>query len=622
MPENSLDKSQTVESQVTRQIVDVEYTVAHSNASNQNAEFESIIDLLECERTERDYEWMSDIFLPEFPAHMLTQSSLDAAQYFQNREFVDVYLEDGSEEARTRADAAKELINRTLNQRHMSYFQKYIRARLINNLNGVVYARCWWEKELEPFVDEVVELDGNNELVTKPVVKTRAIRDKFNFDILDPRNVFTDNVYSYSIQDKSWIIIRFERTLAALEADADVMGYENLDKLKNTPAPRETQTSMETYNRDDSEMKIAGALKGTFDVLERHGLFWAIRTPEGIKPGIDGSGEKIDKAELIETIITVVVSGAQRILIRFQEQPYRDAHGKAFRPIIRGTCYIHPTKDLGLGDGKFSRELQIAINDTFNISNDRVMLATLPTLKAKKYAIEDTSEIYFEPQHVIPLEDPTNDLVEFKIEDNVTGALQQINLLIGQMQQANAIYPPTMGNTPKKASTTATAIASAESRTNTRYYYKSLTFEHTFLSELYWMILQMTSQYAHPDTGLQLMGEKVYDFDPRSEYFYKPISQAIETEHAKNTKRKEIIQMLSFVAQVPNPNTPKLINLLMRRYFELSGDEAETFVNALLDENAPPPQEGGVAATPNQGVPASNQTGVPMSNIEQGVRGV
>ena len=44
------------------------------SAENQDDddEFESTIDLLECKRTEKDYEWMSDVFLPEYPSIHLT----------------------------------------------------------------------------------------------------------------------------------------------------------------------------------------------------------------------------------------------------------------------------------------------------------------------------------------------------------------------------------------------------------------------------------------------------------------------------------------------------------------------------------------------------------------------
>ena len=228
---------------------------------------------------------------------------------------------------------------------------------------------------------------------------------------------------------------------------------------------------------------------------------------------MDENGKPVKGAELLEVIVTFAVSDNSKTLIRYQVTPYLDFAGVPYMPLIRGICYIHPTNDAGMGDGKHVKELQIALDDTFNISNDRVMLATLPTLKVKRYEAEDNPEIYIEPGHKIPLEDPKNDLEELTISSDIGGAMSQMDMLIGKMQQVDAIQPPSMGQTGL-ASTSATAVAGADQGTDMRSNYKSLTFENTFLTELYWMILNMTWTFAHPDTGEKLMGDKVVDFHP------------------------------------------------------------------------------------------------------------
>lgn len=641
----AMKNNEQIEQRIAEQVVDREYTIAKSNRSQQNDDFEASIDMLECERTEKEVDWRSDIFIPEFPSQILTQSALDAAQYFQTREFVETYLEDGSDEAQIKADASKECINRTLNQKHLHYYQKFLRARINNNLAGQVFARCWWEQETKTVMvnerqEETLGVDEfGNEITSESQIPARRINnvpvetevatiDRFNFDIIDQRNIFMDNNYAYNIQQKEWITIRFERTYHELLKDKAHMGYINLDKLKETTPSEETETSSESYNKDDGQQKTTSEnmQNRPFDILERHGKFWVKilkrdenGNPTKIAPGINVEGEPLKNAEYIETIITYAIAGTKRIMIRFQIQPYTDFNGIPFKPIIRGLCYIHPTKDSGLGDGKYARELQVAINDTFNISNDRVLLATLPTFKGKKFALEDNTEIYFKPQHTIPLEN-IDDLVEFKISDDISGALQQIGMLVGKMNQVSAVYPPTMGQLPDLASTTATAVAGAESKSNVRSNYKSLTFEHTFLNDLYWMILQMTWQFAKPETGMKLMGDKVFDFDPDGDYIYKPLSQSIEDEYSKANQRKEAIQLMSYVAQIPNPKTPMLVNFLLARIFSLSGDEYEKFKDILLDEQAP--MGKGIEQTEQGGPGTSNQSGVPMSTAEQTIKGV
>jgi hypothetical protein len=189
------------------------------------------------------------------------------------------------------------------------------------------------------------------------------------------------------------------------------------------------------------------------------------------------------------------------------------------------------------------------------------------------------------------------------------------------MNQATAIFPTTMGGLPSKTSTTATAVAGADQRTNQRTNYKAMTFEYTLLCELYWQIQQMTWAFAKPETGVKLMGEKVYDFDPLLNYTYKPLSQSIETEFAKQEKIKNWTTILGYVMNSQHPSTPQLVNLIISKIAKLMGDEYKDFAGSLLDESQPmqPVEEQNAEAG---GVPASNQYGLPQSNIEQVARGV
>jgi len=645
MPEDTKEK--TVEEQLVKQVFDGEYSVAKSNQEADADEFEAYIDLLDSERSEKEYDWMSDIRIPEFASHVLTQSSLDVGQYFQTRDFVEVYLEDDSDEAKANSEAAKELINRTLNRRDLYHYQKFIRGKVINNISGRVYLKCWWEQETKQDVvgEEIsyepldVDVYGNPLIdesqepamreVRTPIIGEVPIVDQFNYDVYDPRNVFTDNSYVYSLQQKQWVIFRDEVTLQELKDSAKSNGYFNLDKLKDLKPSGDTETSKETYNKEKNFQPAASSVEKRFDRLERYGKFWVVGEhdedgniiPGTEKPGIDEFGKPLDNAELHEVIITLIVSGGSKILIGFKLTPYLDANDNPYRPIIRGLCYIHPTEDGGVGDGKYTKELQIAIDDTFNISQDRTMLATLPTLKGRKYALEDNSTVYFEPMHTIELDNP-DDLEEFQISDNITGALNQIAMLQAKMQQVDSIQPPTMGQTPAMASTTATAVATAAQGTNMRTNYKSLTFENTALIDLYWMIQQMTWRFAKPETGLKLMGDKIYDFNPTKDYYYKPVSASIESEQSKIMKRKEWATVLGYVSQLQHPNAVKLVNYILSEIAKLMGDEYANFANKLLDESIPIEQGGGGGGQQtNPAMPAvSNQNLLPMSTSEVATR--
>lgn len=626
-----------IENHVANIVIDNEYAISKNARKMENIEWESILDMLECKRTEKDYEWMSDIFLPELPSIILTDASSWASQYFQTRNFVEVKLEGTGPNDKDKCEAAKRCINQVLNNPRIYHYQKYIRGRTINATFGMVYALCWWEQDIktekvgtkqwqdETGFDEVLQ-EPIYEMREESVYKDNILIDQFNYEILDPRNVFTDNTYCYSLQDKKWIDIRNETTYDELRTNQTKRGYFNLDLVKDLLKGKsgDTDTKKETYGKGEPETETDKTPVKNLDRIMRFGKFWVLvktrnedKYPVDIIPGYDSAGDILENAELIECIIEFVILGNQRVMVRFQPLPFHDSRGLPYRPVIRGLCYIHPTKDTGLSDGKYLRELQKAINDNFNLGLDRVRLATIPTLKGRKYSLEDNTTIYFEPEHVMEVENP-DDIEEFRIQDNIDGMLGVNAMLTNKGQQVTATYPTTMGDLPGKASTTATAIAGAETRTNTRTNYKSLTFEFTFLLDFYWMILQMVYQFAQPETAIKMMGDKARIFDPDAEYAYSPVSSNIELEYNKNNKLRTIDQFLGRLVNLPNPNTPKLINYLMKKAFELFGDEFPDYQQYLLDES---PQAAAMIGGGQQGagvgpVPASNQYGMPQSNVE------
>ena len=636
--------NEDVEAVITKIVVDNEYTQTESTKEYDNLDFEAVVDMLECKRTEKDYEWMSDIFIPELPSIIMTEASNWTNQYFQTRDFVRVKPEGTGAEKMAKAKAAELCINSTLNNRKLYHYSKYVRARLINSLAGQVHALCWWEQKVVP-VQVGVEtkqrptgiFDEAGTLIIEdyeePIMGEQILVDQFNYEVLDPRNCFTDSKYVYSIQQKDWFTIRSETSYDVLKQHETKLGYFNLNLVKDIVNPPKTEIEEKIEDKDNPQNVVIKTPVSKLTLLQRFGKMWCIveerdefGNAKNVRPGFKEDGEPLEKAELIETIISYIVSGSNKILIRFQATPYIDKRGNSYKPLVRGQCYIHPSKDKGLSDGLFGRELQKAINDVANMSLDRVKLATLPVFKGRKSSLEDNSTVYIEPEHIIELENP-DDLEELVIKEDTSGALSQIGMFTSKLQQVTSVYPPAMGQIPGEASTTATAIASADMGTNKRGNFKSLTFEYTFLIEFYWMILTMTYAFARPKTATRLMAESVYDFDPDGEYAYTPVSSNIETEYNKNKKLALIDQMLGRVASVPNPKTPMVLNYLLAKAFELLGSEFPDYKDVLLD-TSPESQQAAMQGGKNTGVampdqnmsPTSNQEGMPMSDMELNVR--
>lgn len=619
MPDEKHKFDETIEQRLSSIVLDNELQTATQNSTVDFEDFEAHIDLFDGERSEREYDWMSNIRLPEFATHILTQSSDDVAQYFKSRDFVEAYVMDKSREAIDASDSASELINTTLNRRDLYYYQKYVRAKLMTYMNRGCWAECWWEQQLSVNqVAEIIETDEYGEEIGEPEVVNdyEIIRDQFNFDIHDPRNVFVvDTKYAYSAQQKESIIIRSETTYEKLLAGQERHGYFNLDLVKELKSPMETETKRGTIDRDGDKTRADNKVDNAIDKFKRFGKFWYL---DG-KPGIDEEGNPLPKATLEECLITFVKSGSSKILIGFHKQVYEDHYGNSYKPLIRGLEYIHPTSDSGKCDAEFAHDLQIAIDDTFNMNNDRTQLATMPTFKGKRYVMEDTDAVYWEPNHVIDLEDPASDLLEMKIDDNIQGGLAQMGILTDKMRNVTATPTPEIGTVPELSSTTATAVASANQGATQRNNYKSMTFENTFLSELYWMIIQMTWQFAKPETGKKLMGDKVLGFNPEYDYFYRPLSQNIETEYSKGLKTQRWTSILQVVGASQHPDAPKMFNYIIFKIAELMGDEYENFGDIFLNPNKPMQIGAGQQTAQPGGIEAgaaSNQNMIPMSQSE------
>lgn len=615
----------------TKLVTDIfnEIETSQNNHSQGDNEYESYLGILSGERDEKTYEWQSDIRIPVFMAHYLTQSSIEVAQNFQTRDFVEVKINDPSDIAKAAAESSKELINRTLNQRELYYYQKFVRAKGINNLSGRVWLKCWWEQEFEnkqvgskveieeldvdingdPLIEEwQVPAARENEV---PVFEEVAIRDTFNYDVWDQRNVFTSNEYVYSAQQKEWIIFRSEVTLSKLKAMAEQNDYFNLDKIGKPPDV--TETKQNSYQKDNTKDEASTSAQTPFDIYERYGKAWY----KNGKIGIDDSGEVLKGATYEECIVTIVKDRYQKHLIGFKQTHFVDANGLPYKPAIRGLCYIHPSEDNGMGDGQNIREIQTAIDDTFNVSQDRTILSTMPSLRGKRSSVEDNTSILIEPMGMMMLDD-VNDVQEFKISADTMGALQQLAYLEDKGSQVDMINETTTGGVPSVASTTATAVASATQGTNTRQNYKSLTYTYTVDVEFYWMIQQMTYAFAQEDTAMKLMGDKAYDFNPSLDYNYSPLSQSIEPESSKMNKRNQWMQIVQIFSQSAHPNAPKMVNYAMGEMVKLMGDEYENASKKFLDESQP--MQPGDQSPEQGGVPTQNEYGQQQSPEEMGVR--
>jgi hypothetical protein len=418
-----------------------------------------------------------------------------------------------------------------------------------------------------------------------------------------------------------------------LRGSAGICRYFNLDALEEDT---NTDTAGSTDNKQSKAGDVYEEISKKFDpeieILERWGT-WPIVIGQDGNPesAIGKDGKPLEGSQILPTIITVGNIGkGKKVLIRFQVN-LPEAGGYGFIPAVRTKCYLHPTKDRGIGDGMYGRELQKAINDNFNLINDRTKLATLPTLKKRKYALVDNDSLQFAPEHVMEVEN-MDDVDVFQITDAPQGAWIAQDMLWGKMQQATATYTYDMGGTPTRREPVTTLML-AEQKSNVRNSLVNLTVEHTGLSELYDIFLRMSALFMQPETLQKILGEKIMFFDPISDYNFTPVSTSILTEHAKETKIQIWDQILGRIVNIPNPSTFMLINLILKEIMELAGKEQAQYANALLDPTAvnpnfltpllqatKPPGGGESNKEKEEGKKQQNQYGQEISPMEMAGR--
>lgn len=639
---------------VTSHLTD-EFSVAQRNMDKFHKDFEDYYNLLHCVRTNKGEEWESDIALPEFTARILTQLGNFVSQYFSSRDFVEPDIDSDDPRDVAEAKAGKTLLNYILNRKDLYYYPKIVRTITTAFMSGFAVIKGWYEQEIEPIIagyeykseperDEYGEYLAEDGTVfgdpytqkpkmrqwEEPIYSHKVLRDTPNFDVYPIQNVYFDLKYAYSLQDKEYVIFETEMTLDELRADAPRCGYFNLEMLEGLEESSE-EAGQDTYAKDDGVEDPAKRVSPVFMVYERWGKYPVLvkerdenGKPVKYEPGFDKYGDFHKDAENLECIVSYVKrkngDGGAR-LIRFQVSPHKK------RPMVRFLCYIDPIKDAGFGDGEMGKELQLAVNDNFNLMNYRTKLATTPAFKAKRFSGID-EKIKISPEKPIFVEN-LDDLIEFQIRDNIQGGLANHGMLTQNMDYVMATSPQTMGHSPERGETATQASIIAE-RANIRIGMKSMNLEFVGFTELYDMILALCDDFMLPETLEKILGKLAPAYNPEREDRYKPVSQALETEASKQFKIRMYDQLLGRIVQMQNPKTPMVVNYIMGQIIELMGSNFKHFKRFMFEEDPASVMlyqiaagGGGQAPTPNPppgAMAPQNQTGLPQSNPEQQIR--
>jgi hypothetical protein len=640
--------------------LNADFAVADENMKIVNKGFDDYYDMVHCRRAEKSNDWESDICLPEFTSRLLTQIGNFMAKYFGSRDYVETDEDTEDPKVVEESKAAKTLLNTLLNDKNAYYFQKIVRLLMFVWPSGWGVIKGSYRQKVEQYQvgnksrsEAVVDEEGNylatdggiyedtmlqtpqmNE-IQEPIYDIRVIEDKPEFDLYPNQNVYFSPEYAYSLKTKDYVVFENDdKTLDELRLEG---GYFNLDLLEDKLGDHaQQQGGGKTYNKDGDFKQVPNLGTIKLRLLE-----WWRKYPVVVKQrdengkvvdyeiGIDSDGNQKEDAELVECILTTASpvattdTNTQHELIGFEVSKHSS------RPMVRFLCYVDAINDSGFGDGELTRELQIGIDDNFNLGNFRTKLATTPAFKGRKFS-GIPERIKVGPEEAILVDGDPSDLQELQISDNIQGTMVQNSMLSSRMDFAMATGPQTMGASPENRET-ATQASIVSQRAEIRIGMKTTNLEFIGFTEFYDMILTLCNDFMLPQTLENLIGDAAYNYNPRRVNKFRPVSQALETEESKRYMMRTIDQIIGRIVNFPNPKTPLALNYLLGMFLEAAGKNFKHFKKFMFSEDIEANTlyqlaTGGQAAglqPPQTGAPGggpSNQMGMPQSAAEQNTR--
>lgn len=626
-----------------------ELDIAKKNNEKVNENFKTVYNMIHSIRNRKPNDWESDISLPEFLTRLITKIGGFATQYFSSTDYVENDLDSDDPKDIAEAKAAKKLLNTLLKDPDAYYYHKII--RLINFCfacnHGIIkggysqrvdqvvsHMNQKSEIAVDPMTGEYMAEDGmpfRDPTVQRakfntreePVYKDSILIDKPIFDVYPNQNVYESPEYCYSMNDKEYVIFETEKTLSKLRAEASEMGYFNLDFLEEEVP--EGQRGEKTYNKDGILKEQPQPPEKTFMIYERWGAYPTKEVNGKYVPAIDAQGKFEVGSENVECIQHYVQNrekDAPRHIIGFRKSKHTR------RPMVKFLCYVDMVDDNGIGDGEINREIQIAIDDNFNIGAYRTQMAAMPSFKGKKFS-GVPEKVKTGPQNVTMLENLA-DLEQWIIQDNPQGTGYQHNLLASRMDFAMATSPQTMGM-PAERAETATVGAITNQRQNIRSGMVNMNLNFIGFNEFYRMLLTLCNDFMLPETLDELIGkEDAMAYNPKRKDKFRPTSQALENDESKQFNIKTLQGLWGMTAPIQNPNTPKVLNMIWAGIVDLMGTQHASLKKVMFEED---PETvllyqlatgskgtGSPQAPPPAAPPAQNQQGTPQPQPEQQAR--
>lgn len=630
-PDKAATSLATWEDDVCNQILD-EWEKGRSFYSDLDDLYEDIYRMLRGERPEKNYDWQSNltinkVFQVIWTAIPYITQKIFGASPMMGLTSVD---QDGAFD-RERLLEFWHTLQPGNSANHNTYFLVMVMWVLRALLNGVGIVKKTWHQKLKTESQTIettvpMEMDeAGNEISVEPHSQTF----KFSFPVEDwPYNEVVNNkdiVFDWllkpgqSIRQGRMIIHRAVVDLNSL-MDSPI-DYFNLDKIDTSLQVSDSAEDSDHGNlrgMDGQDSPPASDIYAEVEIYERQGKFPVKKNKEdGHWVLVTNKEEAYSSKDVVfhEMVATVAKGRGEKtnnVLIRFEKNPYEE------KTYIDLHIYLDSERWQSMGMVEPIKDLQTAINDNINAMFDEIWQNLMPPVIVNKFALWDWDTMQYAPQQRWLVGGNPNDAIAFPQPSNVTRDAWQKHALLDQELQQMSVTNSMQGLGKEKTATT--NVMNAQLTAGKLDFIVKMV-ETTALIPSAQMDVRFAKKFAHPLTFRAILGKPLNLSAWEEIYKYVPAASSVKLEHQKEAEIQQDIQLLPIIANVQNPNVPKVMNLFLKNILKNRGKykEAELFDESFYE---PSSGAGNMEMLNRMMKPGaeSNEQGIQMSGQERGVR--
>ena len=592
------------ETRLVKQVKD-EWDKGTEYVDDLNRLYEKLYKMIRGERPEKNYDWQSNVVINKVFQVCWTTITYMSQKIFGASPIIGVR---GKNRGDRGADDRQEILEFwhtfqcSTGAKHTPFFLVVVMWILRACLNGVGIMKKTWHQRFQTIGGKRVAVE---DWPYNVVVNNRDIRCDW---ALQP---------GQSIRQGRFVVHREITDLDALFSSK--INYINLDELEVKLSAVDTEGRQDATivrQMDDQSTPPDSDIYSEVEIYERVGEYPVYKEKKDGKwiPCFEKEAFYKEKPEAVFKHMIITTVPDQNLLIRFEPNPYNEINYIDFH------LYLDAERWQSMGQAESISDLQTAISDNINAAFDEIWQNLMPPTVVNKYALWDWDTMQYAPGQRWLVGGNPQDAIKWKESSNITSdSWMKHQLLDNEIQLTSSVTPPMQGMGKEKAATT--NIMNAQMSANKMDFLVKM-MEITGLVPSAQMDVRFAKKFADPFTFHRILGRPfAYSEYPEEMYKFIPAASSVKLDYQKEVEIQQDMQLMQIIANIPNPNSAKVLNMLIANILRNRDWKEEA---ALFDENYfEPKSEAGQVEMMNrsiEGGSASNQNMLPMTQPERSVR--